>query len=484
MKKVYRAHPLMVFNFLKPFLFVLIFPFITAAIRYFTDRHLTWLFVLEMLAVTVVILTAIIRCIAFRLIIEDNLLTIKTGVLFIRKSKIRISRLSSIQTEQNPLDMLFRAATCRINTEAGVTRKSDFQFKLKLKEARELLSIIYPDKTISKVRFSAFKVAIMAAATSSAATGMILWVPTLRQIANLVGVGIDRALFDGINNITSRFHTYFPPIVNIVSLVILASYAVSFLYSFLKHINFKVSFGEKKIAVQSGFFVRTKTYFRRTRVNNIKIEQTPLLRLLHRYTLKVSVGGFDNSKSVSQVVVPSGKRRKIQEDFKEFFPFLTHKGKVLKPEKRPLIQNLFLMWPGIYLLLMIAAALISAYLFPSFSRLIQFLTIVCFGFLIIYTHTCLFEYNCGSLKLGDFVFAQSNYFLNTRELYCPKKNIGQLKITRFPMDRMLGICRIRLTVCSENADTIRVRHLKYDEAVKELSNTFELDEYFNTKDEK
>lgn len=484
MKKVYRAHPLMVFNFLKPFLFVLIFPLITAAIRYFTDRQLTGLFVLEVLFFFTVISIAIARCISFRLIIEDNLLTLKTGVIFIKKSKIRISRLSSIQIEQNPLDMLLKAATCRINTEAGVTRKSDFQFKLKLKEAKELASIAYPDKTISKVRFSAFRVAIMAAATSSAATGMILWVPTLRQIANLVGVGIDRALFDGINNITNRFHTYFPPIVNIVTVVILASYAVSFLYSFLKHVNFKVSFGEKKIAVQSGFFVIRKTFFRKTRVNNIKIEQTPLLRLLHRYTLKVSVGGFDNSKSVSQVVVPSGKRRKIQEEFKEFFPFLTHKGKILKPEKKPLIQALFLMWPFIYLSLLIIAALISIYLFPSFSRLIQFLTIVCFGFLIVYTHTCLFEYNCGSLKLGEYIFAQSNYFYNTRELYCMKKNIGQLKITRFPMDRTLGLCRVRLTVCSENADTIRVRHLKYTDVVKEFTDTFELREYFEIKDKK
>ena len=117
--------------------------------------------------------------------------------------------------------------------------------------------------------------------------------------------------------------------------------------------------------------------------------------------------------------------------------------------------------------------------FPDFDRLIQFLTLVLLNIDFFYAFASLYEYRYGTLKLSDNVFAQSNHFFGTRTMCCPKKNIGQIKITQFPLDRFQKICRVRLTVCSEQADSIRVRFIEHSQAVKEISDCFDVGEYFN-----
>lgn len=481
MNKEYKAHPLMIFSFIKPLLFALAIPLATAVLRYLTDRKLTNILALEVFTFSAIILIGIARCLTFRLILRNDMLTIKSGVILMRTAQIKLSRISSVQTERNPIDMIFRSVTFRINTEAGSLKQSDFKFKLKHRDSTEISEFLYSDKTVHRVRFSAVRVAIMAAATSSAATGMIIGVPIIHRIGQLLGIGLEQMLLDEINNVSNKFQNYFPPIVNTVTLIILLAYTTSFVYSFIKHINFKLSFGEESLVVRSGFFVRIKTAFKRSRVNNVKIEQTLIMRLIKRYSMKVSIGGFDDAKSVSQVVVPSGKRRTILQEFYEYFPFLLPDGNLLRPERKLTIKNRFLFWPALYLLLTTAVAIYSSLRFPDFDRLIQFLTLVMFGVILCYAFTCLYEYRYGSLKLGENVFAQSNRFFSTREFYCPKKNIGQIKITRFPLDIHQGICRIRLTICSENADSVRVRFLNYEQATEEINNCFNLGCYFNSK---
>lgn len=479
MKKTYKAHPIMIFDLVRPFIFLMVLPIATAVIHYLTKRNLSNLLAIEIACFILVFFLGIARFFAFSLTVGDDLLTIKSGAIFRRTSNIKLSRISSVQIERNPLDMIFGSVTCKINTEAGTLKRSDFKFKIKRKDSKELSETLFADTTISRARFSAFKVAIMAAATSSAATGLIVGVPLLHRVGKLLGIGIEQMLLDRINTVSNKFQNYFPPIVNTVTLVVLLSYAFSVAYSFFKHINFKLSFGEERLIVRSGFFVKTKTEFMRSRVNNAKIDQTLIMRLIRRFSLKVSVGGYDDSKSVSQVVVPSGRRRAILNDFAEYFPFLESNGKPICPDKRMGIKNRFFIWPAVYLLLTLAVSIYFCIRFPEFDRLIQFLTLVLLAVIFFYAFSCLYEYRYGTLKLSDNIFAQSNRFFGTRTMCCPKTNVGQIKITQFPIDRYQKICRVRITVCSENADSIRVRFIEHSEAVKEISDCFDLGNYFD-----
>ena len=259
MKKEFHAHPLMLVSLIKPFLFVLVLPVLKGVIQYIIKRRVTGVLTLELIAFMIITLIAALRCRSFRLICGKSGVTVKMGVLFKSTAFISVNKLSSVQTVRNPIDAVFRAVSYRINTEAGPKGKSDFDFKLSTKDSAEVSRLLYGEDNYTAVKFSVFKVAVMAATTSSAVSGMLIGVPIINKTGKLLGIALNNILLDEINSVSSGFKSYFPPIVNAITLVFLLSYAVSFVYSLFKYINFKLFLEKEKLEVRSGFFVRSRS---------------------------------------------------------------------------------------------------------------------------------------------------------------------------------------------------------------------------------
>ena len=472
MKREFSAHPLMIVGLIKPFLFVLIFPVIKGVLHYFISGVVRGVLTLELISFAGITLLAALQCASFRLICGKSTVTIKMGIILRSESVISISKLSSVQTEQNPIDAVFKAVTYRINTEAGPKGSADFEFKLSLKDSKEVSRCLFGEKNPKAVKFSVFKVAVMAATTSSAVTGMIIGVPIINKTGKLLGLALDKMLFDEINNVSGQFNSYFPPIVNTVTLIFLLAYAVSFFYSLFKYINFKLFLEEDNLEVRSGFFVRSRTSFKKKSVKDVIIDQTPLMRLFKRYAMKVSVGGYGNSKSESAVIVPSGRRGEIKRQFSIYFPFLAPDGRLLHAKRDNRTKRRFLYFPTLYFIITITISPVLSLVFKSFSRLILFLTVVACCMIMYYAYLCIFEFRFGKLKMGKNIFAQTIKGFNTCELYCPRENVGQIKLIRNIPDIPRKTCKVVVSVCSESADSIKVRHLNYDEVKNSIAECY------------
>ncbi len=471
MRKEYRAHPLMIWSLMKPFLFVLLLPFIKALLSYAVNGKVNNILTLEILMVVMLTVIAIARWLAFKVSIDEKTIYIRMGIIFVKAAEIELSKLSSVQIEKSPIDAIFGAVTYKVNTEAGAKNSSDFRFKLSAKNSKEISKNLYEGQAVSKMKFSPFRVAFLAAATSSAFTGMLVGVPVINQAGKLLGVGFNK-IYEEIAIVSSKIQTYFPPVVNTVSLIILLAYAVSFIYLFIKYINFKLTLGEDKLEVKSGFFVRTWTYFKKRCVNNVTIEQTPLLHLFKRYSMKVSVGGFGESKGASQVIVPVANRKEINRDFSLYFPFLKSEGRVLRPNYRNEVRNRFLFFPAIYLLLVLGLAVVSAVIFTEFGRFIFFLTFICLSLVFYYAYMNIYEFKYGKLTLGKNIYIRGTSLFKTREIYCPKENVGQIKILQMGFDLVQSTCLVRFTVCSEQADSIRLRYMDYEKVSEDIYKCF------------
>ena len=475
MKKVYRAHPLMILTYMKPFLFVLFLPFIRGLIQYFSDREVTSILGIELCIFGVISAYAFLSWWAFRLVLRENTVMIRSGIILAKRATINISSLSSVQSERGPIDAIFKSVTYSINTEAGRKNKSDFRFKLHLKDSKEISSILYGEEILSKLNFSPLKIAVLVATTSSAFSGLIIGVPIINKIGDLLGLAIYDMLFDEINNVSNKFQTFFPPIVNAITLVFLLAYAISFVYSFLKYINFRLYLGEDKLEIRSGFLKRTRTAFKKSSVNDVRIEQTALMMLIRRYAMKVSIGGYGDNKSESEVIIPSGTLREIRKSFSIYFPFLETRGRALKSKQDAFNKSRFLFMPTVYLISVVSSAIILAKIFTNFDKLILFMSAIFLGIVFYYAHISMIESRYSKLILGDNICIQSTKGLRTSRIYCPKENIGEIKITRFFTDFSQNTCRLRLTVRSESADSIRVRMFDYGEVTKELSKNFNID---------
>lgn len=476
MKTVYRAHPLMIIKFTKPFLIVLLFPLLRALLQYFARGEIKGLVTFEIITLLVILGFAVARFLAFRVYCNDKTVTVRMGVLFVRRAEIEIAKLSSVQTERTPIDYLCGAMTFRINTEAGTKNHPDFEFKVSFSRGKELSRRLYSEEPVSNQRFSAFKIAIMAAATSSAFTGLIIGVPIINRAGNLFGIALSEMLFNEINNVSSKIETHFPPIVNTITLIFLLAYAISFIYSFCKYLNFKVVLGENQLEVRSGFFSKCRTSFKKSSVNNVLIVQTPLMLLFKRFAMKVSVGGFGESKSEPQIVVPSGKYEEIKKDFSLYFPFLIPAGNPIIPKRNLLCESRFLFWPGVCLLILLSLSIPCALIFAEFTQFVLFLTLVGFAVIAFFAYISILEYKHSSIEFSENIFAKGVKGFRTRELYCPKEKVGQIRLTRFFTDFYYKTCKIKLTICSENADSIFLRHLDFETVKKNILNCYGIEE--------
>ena len=290
-----------------------------------------------------------------------------------------------------------------------------------------------------------------------------------------MGIGLSEMLFDEINNVSNKFSLYFPPIVNVISLIFLLAYGVSFVYLFIKYIKFRLYISDNKLEVRSGFFVRTRISFRRKSINDVRIEQSPLMLLFKRYAMKVSVGGYGDSKSESEVIVPSAGRKEIISNFKEYFPFLMPDGNIVKAPRNNITKSRFLFLPAVYLLIVLSLSIVSALIFKDFGRLILFLSLIAMITVFYYAFLSLRTYKIGKIRLSDTVYAHSTKGLRACKVYCPKEKIGQIKISRFFNDFRFNTCKVRLTVRSESADSIKVKLLDYNQVKQEIKNCYGID---------
>lgn len=474
-KKEFRAHPLMALKFIKPLLFILLLPFFKAFLQYIVKDEIIGVAGTEILLICGIIIYSLARSFSFKLVCFDDRIIIENGVFFKKRADIPLSKISSVQNVMTPFDMLFRTMTYRINTEAGFKNRSDFEFKLRYRDGLALSEILYGGKSVAKQRFSAFRVAIMAAATSSAFTGMIIGVPIINKAGDLLGLALRDMLLNEINNVSEKVGHIFPPIVNVVSLIFLIFYFIAFVYSFLKYVNFRLRLSEDRLEVRSGIYERLRTSFKKASVNNVLIEQSAVMLFIKQYAMKVSVGGFGETKGESQMVVPCGKRSEIKQDFDTYFPFLVPDGNIVKTLKDKISRRRFLILPSIYFFIVLGISLTLALIFKDFGKLILFLSTVQMVIVFYYAYLSLFEAHYGQIRLGNTVFARSIKGLRTRELYCPKENIGQITLREFPLDRQFGTCSIKLVVRSESADSIRLRMMDYETIKKELNNCFNLE---------
>lgn len=467
MKKIFRAHPLMIFETIKPFLLILIIPVIRGTVQYIRNGEIEKILGFETVVFCAVVVYAICRWLTFRLICGEKTVTVRDGIFLIRRAVIPVSGLSSVQSEQSPLDYIFRSVTFRINTEAGSRRKTDYSFKLSRTNAHKVSELLYGEKIGEPIRFSPIKIAILSVATSSALGGLLVGVPILNATARLAGLGVTEVM-EQINAVSNKFETYFPPIVNTATFILLCSFGVSFIYSFFKYLKFRIFLNDDRIEVRSGLFVMTRTSFKKSSVNNIKIEQTPIMLFFRRYALKVNVGGYGEAKSESQVLVPCGKYKELKSLFSDYFPFLQTTGTKLESKRGAVHLNRYYYWAEMFALALIGLALYFGIRFEEFSRLVVFATFVCGAILLYYTYLCYCEYKNCCAEFGDSIFARGKKGLRKCRFYCPKDRVGEIKLIRYPPDSIFKTCNVQIITRSETADNIIIRHLDYEDAKREI----------------
>ncbi len=473
-KTTFKAHPIMVVSLMKPYLFILILPLVKALVQYLTTKTVDGLLNLEIVAFAVVLFMAILSYRAISVTVSQNRLTVEKGVIFRRKAVIELTRLSSIVLRQNPIDYCFGCVDCEINTEAGRNKKSDFSFKMHQTDTKRLFKMVYGDKEREIIKFSSTKIALLAATTSSAFSGMIIAVPVVNQIGDMLGVALSEMFLNEINIISYKMKTFFSPMANAVTLIILSAYIVAVLTSFLKNVNFKLQSDDETVEITSGLIIRRHIVFKKSQVNNICIEQTPLMRIAKKFSMRASVGGYSNIKGEKAVVVPIASYNGLRDELKKHFPEFESKKEFITPPQTAAARNRFFFMPMVWFIIITALSFGVAICFRPFDNLILFVMTVLLGLDLYYASVCYRTYKYSKLSFNGSVFVGGMAGFNVKELFCNKNNIGIIKVTQTPADKRYKTCKVKLVVRSEKADKVRVKILDTDTVVNAVKKEFNL----------
>ncbi len=471
-KRIIKAHPLAILVFLKPFVFILLIPFLKAFLQYLTDQKITNVILNEFLALGILLICATVRWYRFRIEITPDQISIFTGLFIRRNAVIDLKKISTIEVVRNPFDYVFGSASVRINTEAGVLKKADYEMRIGIRQARYIMERVSSAEKHINLKFSVFRVALMAAATSSSITGMVLLVPVIYKSGSLLGTAVEDVIFRRIEQVSDMFSIYVARTVTIVTIIFLICYFMAFLYSLSKYFNFKLSASREDMEVVSGFVTRRHIRFKVDAINDICVEQSVLMRLLKRCMLRIDIGGYGTGRGEKAVVVPSVRKNDVKEQFKHLFPNINKNKEYIRPHKGSRWR--FFLTPAIWIVVTLALAAVLSVLFPTFKDLTWFLEFVMLAVLLYFCSLANFNFKHGKMSVDEVLYIKYSLWDKTRETYCGTDRIGVISVIKFPLDSVFGSCNVRFTVCSEGAESMLIRHIPYDQLIAQIDRKYNI----------
>lgn len=458
-KYVYKAHPITIFNYLKPFLFVLLLPVLKALSEALMKREVNGIILNEVIAAMAIIVYSTIKWKKFKFTVSKNEIEISTGLIFNSISIIQTSKISSIEEIRSIGDYILGSTTLKINTEAGRTGKSDYEIRLFCKDADKVRKILVVKESEKSIKFSAVRVAVMAATASSAFAGLIVVVPIIKKIGDLLGTAIEKTLFEKINEVSSILDNYIPHIINTVTVIFLLLYGISFLVTFFRCVNFRIKIGNEKMIIKSGLLTHRKITFGIKPVNSIVIEQTPFMRCMKRFLIRVGIAGYGDKKGDKAIIVPSAKKTEVKDFFAILFPNMKISEDFICPDKKS--QKRFYNIPTVFFVISLVCCVLLKHFFPVFNDLINFVSVVCLVIIFYYYYLAGYNAKNSKISVSKVIYAKYTRWSAIREMYCDAEKVGIIRITKWPADFKYGTCNIKLIVRSESSESITVKHINY-----------------------
>lgn len=467
----FRAHPTMFFKIIKPYLFVLILPFARAFLQYVTKGEVRGTIALEFIAVVFISVLAFCGWKAFKISVKKNKIIVEKGFLIKSRAAIELSCVSSMSVRRGVLDLLTGSVTCLINTEAGRLKKNDFELKLYKKDAKILEYLIYGVEKGERATFSFFKIVILSAATSSIITGFVVGFPIISRIEELINVAISKTILSKIDVDSSEIINVFP---NLITIVFVLAYITSFLFSLFKKLNFGLIEGKEVIKIRSGLITKKETLFKKDAINNLCFEQTAVMRLLKKQYVRASIAGYGDNKGESATVVPLADEKDVKKHTRAYFKDCERGSTIVAPKKDQKTLNRFLYIPGV-----IFVAVVSALLFVAIKT--SWLGRPLFGFAMMiiivdlyHASVCYQNWKSSHFCPGDIIEISGAMRLKIRRLFCKKERVGVIKLSQTPIDRLRKTCKLKLTMRSESADSVKVKNLNIKATIKSINDLYKI----------
>ena len=469
MKKLIKAHPLMIFDTIKPLLFFLILPAVNGILQYIKQYKTGKSVIFFILLLLLLIIIAVLKWKSFKITVLNCGLLVENGILIKETVFYNWDKVSGIFFKQNLIEKLFNAQSIIINTQAENSTQNNKSIRLYSFDADYIKNTFFYEKSDKQRKFSFLRVLFWAATASSTVTGIVIGLPVINKAISVLGIGLYELLLSSVNKISNDFKNYMPKTLNLLTFSLITIYIIAFLYQLFKNLNFSLNIGKKLTFITSGFFVKRQTVFKKSAVNNITFDQTLLMYIFKKLTVRASVGGYSGRRTGEAVIAPAGSRSELFELFSKEFEFFCAKIKKISNKQLKYGVKSVLILPIVVYIIVTIVLILIALKFKPFIRLIVLIDLLLLFSCVFWSNLLIFSYKKSILVLNKKFTAVGTTGFKRREIFSYTSNIGFYKLKENPFDRKRGSCKAKITIFSQSADTITLRWLKKDDLLKTIT---------------
>ncbi len=466
-----KPHRFIIITYLLPYLTLLIAPAVRGLLTFRETGVLTRVIIGEVMAALLAVGFAIFKYMLCEITVTDTELVYKRGLFLRTKTVIPLDKIALTAGENNPVYALFRVVKVQVYTDAGFKGGSELSIPLKKNEAERIINILGAD-TVKRPPDRRYKcpfwrVLLYAAATSSAATGLLIAVPIINRTGSMVGEALDSLLVEKVFEFSQFIPKAVPRVAGVISIFLLLGYGISLVNSLLKNAGFEVGRKGTEININAGLLPRRRIVFDLKDVRATVTRQNILMRLLRVESVKMSVGGYGEKRGESPVILPAVTKKERERIINGFAPDLPPVTRNVRSVPSLFFRSFTL--PFFIMLIIISARWLLLRMFPRFADVTRFAAFVSLIFDIVYGFCQWIRCRTGGYTLtGEYLTCSGGRFFAFGTVTAKTNDIEEIVVTRLPLDRLYGMCRVTFKIRDKNRDRIMVGALRFNDVVASL----------------
>lgn len=475
---LFRAHPVMIAQELKRFLFILILPllrgFLTAASAGFSlASRGEWLRLwlsgawLDALAVALLCTICILRWKSCYIGFDEAGFYYENGIFLQRSIQIPARSASTVSVVRTPLYRMMRAAVLHIDTLSGSKRRFAVRIPISARQAQEMLRLrggsAREADTRRPYRPRNLYVAGIAALLSNSVAGLVYTVTAISQIGTLLGTTLSGNLHSGLVFLRSLYAFGLPPLTAILIYLILIGWAVGFLTNFIRHTGLTAIRSGTHLKISGGLLTKRDYSVEMDSVLFTDIRQTALGKLIGIMPVLIASPGFGKQRDDLKALMPLATRRRLQSELQSLLPGFIPVRRSVKPPARSWLR--FMLLPLLLCAGVVPVVLTAQRLLPIpdlFSPVLPVMLLIPAVWL---GAIRLWDRSTGGIGQNERFYTlrySKGYILHTVTL--PKRKLARVEIHQNPFQKRSGTCDVRVYPHAQSKSSHRLRGLDAKEA--------------------
>ena len=478
-----RQHPLRFLSYTTRYFWLLIIPLARSlySLTFEFNAFKVWLrgAWLDLLVLGAILAFAYIRWLSVWFSFDDEKIILRRGVFLTSEDRVYYSNISTISITQNFLYRLLGASTVYIGTNSGKTDRADLTVIMRRGDADRLYLAVKGSRQKSlnySILPNKLRLIIFSLFFSSALSGVVIIVALLWETGDILDREVEaRLILDTLTEAAQRVSVFVPPVITIISIVIISAWALSFISNLFVFWGFVLTKCSDSVYVKSGVITKNRHILRRDRINYIDLKQSFLSKVFNVSSLHVSCSGYGSrGRDELSVVLPITTRKEINGAIKEVFPEYPKPKIELKTHPRSYMS--FYLHPIIFTALPLLAFGVFYYFLPTWYA-------VAYPAFAIFLFPALWLAICRTLSMFTTGFGFSDGFMTMRysriytfhTVIVPKDRITKVIIRQSPFQRLGGSCTVIVRTTSEQSPKHLMRGLPLKRALDLFAaNGFEL----------